>query len=288
MKKEVSIIVPMRDEGINVYNTIKSVHENTEGIDYEVIVVDDGSTGRNYSDLVDLNVKYFKIDKGGAAKARNFGVKHAAGDTLVFLDAHMKLSRKWLNKLIAGTRDVEWSFVVPTIYDAHNPGNKGYGLTFKSWALNYRWEGKKSNKLYEVPLGTCACVAVPRKVFDMVGGFDQGIKGFGLDEEIFLRAWLLGFKVIINPDVEVGHLFKPRFTYKVDSSLIIRNTLRLAFSHFNREAISKVMAAWRSHPNFFKAYLMNSLSDIWIRRWTLFKSRMFDDDWFFRKFNIKL
>lgn len=278
----------MRDEGENVYETIKSIHENTKDVNYEVIVVDDGSVSRDYSDLVKLGVRYFKTEMRGAAKARNFGAKYAVGETLVFLDAHMKLCREWLTKMIAVAKENKWSLVVPTIYDINNPYSKGYGLTFKSWALDYKWLDRKDSKCYEVALGTCACAVVPKKVFDMIGGFDQGIKGFGVEEEIFLRAWLLGFKVIIEPSVEVGHLFRTRFIYKVDNSLIIRNILRLACSHFNVEALQKVVTTWRRNRNFKKAFLLNFFSDVWIRRLILFKNRMFDDNWFFKKFKINL
>ncbi len=288
MEKEVSIIIPMRDEGIHVYDTIKSIRENTSDVNYEIIVVDDGSIGRNYSDLTRLDVRYFRTEMRGAARARNFGTKYSTAENLVFLDAHMKLCREWLSRMINVVKKNRWSFTIPTIYDTTNPYNKGYGLTFKSWALDYTWLNKKSVGTYEVPLGTCACAVVSRKVFDMVGGFDQGIKGFGLEEEIFLRAWLLGFKVIIEPNVEVGHLFKTKFTYEVVHSYFIMNVLRLACSHFNEEAITRVVALWKHHPNFKKAFLLNIFSDVWFRRMLLFRKRIFDDNWFFNKFKVNL
>ena len=63
----------------------------------EIILVDDGSfddtakISKKYCDLFPDNIKYFYKENGGQASARNFGVKHAAGKYVNFLDADDKL-----------------------------------------------------------------------------------------------------------------------------------------------------------------------------------------------------
>lgn len=288
MGTEISIIIPMHNEGINIYNTIKSIRENTYEENYEIIVVDDGSTDRDYSDLINLGVRYLKTRRNGPAIARNLGEKYAKGNILVFLDAHMELTPNWLQDLTTTVKEFDGSIITPAIYDVNNPLNKGYGLAFKSCALDVEWLTKKENKPYEIPMAGCACLVVSRKLFNSIGRFDSGLKQWGCEEEICIRSWLLGNSVIVVPKVEVGHLFRSQFPYEVNNSMIIRNILRLAYSHFKKERIKKVIDSWKKHSDFFRAYISNLFSDVLIRRFTLFRKRKFNDDWFFDKFCMNI
>jgi glycosyltransferase involved in cell wall biosynthesis len=84
----VSIIIPAHNAYKFIYETICSALAQTYQ-DFEIIVVDDGSTDGT-SDLVAQfgnRVKIIKQANGGAAKARNVGIQVAAGEWLAFLDA---------------------------------------------------------------------------------------------------------------------------------------------------------------------------------------------------------
>lgn len=88
---KISVIMP-------VYNTNKeylaeavtSILEQTYS-DFELLVIDDGSSV-TYSDLMDSwndqRLKYIKLAKNqGAANARNYGLSHAQGEFIAFLDS---------------------------------------------------------------------------------------------------------------------------------------------------------------------------------------------------------
>jgi len=289
MEVDASIIIPFHNEGINVYNTLKSIHENTSYENYEIIVVDDGSTDRDYSDLKNFNVRFYRTKRIGSSKARNYGAEHARGGFLVFLDAHTSFQPKWLSRLVDVMEEFKPSIVTPCIFDINIPQNKGYGFTFGSWKLNIKWLSKKGTKPYEIPMGSGACMVIPKKLFDSIGGFDHGIKEWGCEDvEICLRTWLLGYSVMLIPTIEVGHLFRSQFPYEIRDFIINRNILRLAFTHFKKERIKKVVECLKKYPGFYRAYLSNIFSDILIRRFSLMKKRKFDDDWFFEKFKINI
>lgn len=84
-----SVIIPLYNKELAIYNTVKSVLEQTYP-NFELIIVDDGSTD-NSSTIVqtfeDNRIKFFHKENGGASSARNFGVKYAKGDWIAFLDA---------------------------------------------------------------------------------------------------------------------------------------------------------------------------------------------------------
>jgi len=93
----VSVIVP-------VYNGEKYLKEALDSIlgqstrPFEVLVIDDGSTDstaeivRQYGE----RIHYIRRNNGGAAVARNDGIKNAGGDYLAFLDADDYWDRKKL------------------------------------------------------------------------------------------------------------------------------------------------------------------------------------------------
>jgi len=94
MNKKLSVIIP-------VYNTSKYIEKCLNSIlnqymnDIELIIVNDGSTDNSeeiitkwideYKDKIE--VKYFKKENGGLSSARNFGVKHATGEYITFVDS---------------------------------------------------------------------------------------------------------------------------------------------------------------------------------------------------------
>lgn len=85
----ISIVVP-------VYNKEKTIQRTLESIitqdfeDYELIIVDDGSTDHSV-DIISSNhtdkIKIYSKDNGGVSSARNFGVQKARGEWIVFMDA---------------------------------------------------------------------------------------------------------------------------------------------------------------------------------------------------------
>lgn len=86
-----SIIVPVYNVEKYLRECIGSVLSQTVK-DYELILVDDGSTDKSgeiceeYASQ-DERIKAFRKQNGGAASARNFGIKNAKGEYLLFLDS---------------------------------------------------------------------------------------------------------------------------------------------------------------------------------------------------------
>ena len=86
-----SIIIPV----YNTYNYLErclSSVFNQSFSDYEVIVVNDGSTDDSYKIIERFekeysNLKYFFKDNGGLSIARNYGVSKARGEYILFLDS---------------------------------------------------------------------------------------------------------------------------------------------------------------------------------------------------------
>src|SRR5207247_273540 len=83
-----SVIIPTYDRRELLRQTLASLWAQTL-TDYEVIVVDDGSTDGTWEELQALGsrVRALRQQNAGPGAARNLGAKHARGDYLAFLDS---------------------------------------------------------------------------------------------------------------------------------------------------------------------------------------------------------
>ncbi|WP_137652106.1 glycosyltransferase family 2 protein, partial [Bifidobacterium moukalabense] len=86
---KVSVVIPTFNRADTIGDSIKSVLEQTFK-DFEVVVVDDGSTDNTESiiaSLGDSRIKYVMQDNAGACAARNNGIRHAHGEYIAFQDS---------------------------------------------------------------------------------------------------------------------------------------------------------------------------------------------------------
>jgi len=93
-----TIVIPSYNRGHIVGRAIESVL-NQSYSDFEIIVVDDGSTDNTkevVSQYIDSRINYFFQENSGVSVARNNGSKLAKGDYLVFLDSDDYVKDIWL------------------------------------------------------------------------------------------------------------------------------------------------------------------------------------------------
>lgn len=107
----ISVIIP-------VYNAAKTLNRCLDSIiaqaykDYEVLLVDDGSTDGSSKICVEYAVRdnRFKVyhkENGGASSARNVGLDNAKGEYITFCDADDYVEAKWLSVFISNIKDYD-------------------------------------------------------------------------------------------------------------------------------------------------------------------------------------
>lgn len=112
---EISVIIP-------VYNVEKYINECIDSVlcqtytDYELILVDDGSTDKSY-DICNTyaklsnKIRIFKKRNEGVSSARNFGLKYAIGNYITFIDSDDFVSPDYLENLHKGIEyDIDYVF----------------------------------------------------------------------------------------------------------------------------------------------------------------------------------
>lgn len=94
---KISVIIPAYNYADLLPRAVTSVVRQS-GDKHELIIVNDGSTD-NTADIIEYlkddlncNFRYFNKKNGGAASARNVGIKESKGEYLIFLDADDELA----------------------------------------------------------------------------------------------------------------------------------------------------------------------------------------------------
>jgi glycosyltransferase involved in cell wall biosynthesis len=187
-KVAVSVIMPMYRPGRFIHEAIDSiVAEAKSGT--EIIVVDDGSkdgTAESIEERSFSNLLVLRQDNAGPASARNFGLSHARGEFVAFLDA----DDIWLE----GRLGIQLGIMADHPYAGIVMGNTvGFGEHAEDGNQRFlaNWESRQFLQL--------GSVLVRREVFDKAGMFDPALR-YAEDVDWFLRVREAGVVIFEHAD----------------------------------------------------------------------------------------
>lgn len=100
----ISVIMPVYNMENFLDRSIQSVLKQTYR-DFEFIIVDDGSEDASWSiccryEQSDSRVKCYRVGNRGVSEARNYGLCHASGEYIRFMDADDEMTENSLKELI--------------------------------------------------------------------------------------------------------------------------------------------------------------------------------------------
>lgn len=246
---KVSVILVARNESEWLRKCIDSALAAKNRTSFEIVLVDDCSTdGSTY----DLAVHKFKRIEGapiGPSRARNYGAFIADGEILIFCDAHLKYKDYWIDGLIQPILDGRCDVVNPIISDIAVTSTKGHGWAFDLNTYTYKWD-IPTNEFRLTGGMAGGCFAIQRDTFFSVGSFDRGFNKWGMeDSELALRLSLSGYRIGVEPSVDVGHFFKEINEYGVDWYSLNYNFLRMAYVNMDNDGFNKVFELIKGDPS---------------------------------------
>lgn len=168
----VSIIIPTYNRSALLKQALLSCLEQTYQ-DFEIIVVDDGSTDDTKQVVESLGsskIRYFFQENCGRSKARNRAISLAEGKYITFLDSDDEYLP---NKLEVGVKALDENPQYGAIYSS------AYNVDIKGKLHPYVYPAPSSGWIYKeitlyLPLTICLPTVMARKeVFKKVGVFDE-------------------------------------------------------------------------------------------------------------------
>lgn len=184
----VSVIIPTYNRAHLIERAIKSVLNQTYR-DFELIIVDDGSTDNTAKVVKSFNdgrIKYIKQQKNkGGSAVRNIGIKAASGKYIAFLDSDDEWLSNKLNKQIDCL--AKCSDLVGAVYCSHYIQDDSLGYMRKA-SLSELKRGNIYNFLLNgwCPSSTSFFMLAVR-IFEKSGLFDESLLSFQ-DYDLWIRV----------------------------------------------------------------------------------------------------
>jgi glycosyltransferase involved in cell wall biosynthesis len=100
----VSIIIRTKNEERSIGHVLKSIASQKINRDYEIIIIDSGSSDRTLEIVKEYDVRIFNIpsSKFSYGYSLNYGISHSSGDIVCSLSAHtIPYNDRWLFELIS-------------------------------------------------------------------------------------------------------------------------------------------------------------------------------------------
>ena len=203
MEKKLSIVIVNYNVTQLLRNCLLSIQKYCEGIDYEVIVIDNKSTDSSWGDLIPEFPKVHFIaseNNEGFSKANNRAIETAAGEYLLILNPDTELEGFYLNEILnfadsktnfgcLGVRmhDANGNFLPESkrsVPDMINSFEKLFTNFKKKKSKSYYRNDVDEYGVAEVEVITGAFFLVKKEVYEKVGGLDERYFMYGEDIDL--------------------------------------------------------------------------------------------------------
>jgi GT2 family glycosyltransferase/ubiquinone/menaquinone biosynthesis C-methylase UbiE len=213
---KVSIIILNWNQLAFLQQCLKSIIENTNYANFEIIILDNGSREEGTVDY--LNSLPFKIILNpknlGYARGNNLAAKKAEGDLLVFLNNDIIAEKNWLTPMVKLMLERVDCGIVGSKLLYPDRTIQHVGVAF-DWRGNRRHIYKKypadispALEVRECEAVTGACLMIRRELFEQVGGFDERYKNGSEDIDLCLKVRAQGYCILFCPQSVLIHFEK--------------------------------------------------------------------------------
>lgn len=226
-KPKISIVIPSKNQYKIVKRCIDSIYSKSTYDNFEIILVDTGSTDKHvirWYELMRKRHDNFKLIEWpeqpfSYARSCNEGAKAASGELIAMLNNDTEvITPNWL-EILAGDAQREGVGAVgcllfyPDKYHIQHAG-VGIGLggvaanSFSMMTLNIpmtQTQHLMINTRHNMTAVTAACMMLKKDTFLSIGGFDEKFRVTYNDVDLCLRLYEKGLQNIYTPHVRLIH-----------------------------------------------------------------------------------
>eukprot|EP00435_Cladocopium_sp_Y103_P033432 s812_g8.t1 len=220
----ISVVLPCAEERQNAIWTVERFCRRTPPeVLKEIIVVDDGSNppleelfqkdDKRLDQDPACRVRFLRHEKTtGLMAAKLTGGREALGDVIAFIDCHCAPQMHWHQEILEQVRINPRRMVVPAITDLdmdtfdEKKDSQVNAKCYLTFDADFKWFDDDSDF---IPTISGGLVAMGRAWFNLTGGFDEGMHGWGgenLDQS--LRAWLCGGDIVRAKSSRIAHMWR--------------------------------------------------------------------------------
>lgn len=202
---KVSVIVPAYNSEKYIDHCIRALLEQTcRREDYEVVIVDDGSSDKTAEIVNAYPVRYIYQKNQGPAAARNRGVNEAKGEIILFTDSDCVPTRNWIEEMTRPFNSAD----IAAVKGAYLTKQREIIARLAQVEFEERFEMLK--RAESIDMVDTYSAGFKKKIFQQLGGFDTTFHvANNEDTDLSYRMSKHGFKMVFNPDATVYHLKHP-------------------------------------------------------------------------------
>lgn len=203
-----SVVIPVHNGGRDLERCLQGVRSSI-GIEYEIVVVDDGSTDISSRVAASYGARVIRHESArGPAFARNAGAEAARAPIVFFLDADVVPHPDTLAKAVERFHADPGLAALFGSYD-DQPAAPSVVSRYRNLLHHYvHQQGQFDDDARTAHTFWTGCGAIRRSVFLEIGGFDPALYHRPAIEDIELgyRLGRAGHRVILCRDIQATHL----------------------------------------------------------------------------------
>ena len=194
----VSIIVPAYNAEKRLARGLTLLREIAESNDWELVLVDDGSTDGTAEVGQRLGVRTVRMGtNSGVAATRNRGARETSGAILVFIDADIVIDRASLEALVQRLDDdpgLHATGAIPAAADIGEEWSSHFVALRSAWA----YHAYPHRDIEGISSFQSECGAIRRTAFEATGGFPEFYPDAGMEEfDLGHTMERLGFRNVL-------------------------------------------------------------------------------------------
>lgn len=266
-----SVVIPTYRRHSSLQECIKALCSQLRNKeDFEIVVINDGGEGEplgnSYSQI---NIRYLSIEHKGAAAARNFALRNAKGEIILFLDDDSIVAEGWADATVKNWQEF-----------ADVDGIGGYVLCDKIDTIYVKVNADIFNWYFEQAnhgeycnfISTCNA-GYKKEILERVNGFDEQFKAaYGEDRDLNIKIIKQGGKLRLARDILVYHdknlyfynFIRRHFNYGKGAFMVYEKYPGLKYLSIRNyiKLYASVLSGYRNLGEKFLAFLLLTISQV--------------------------